>query len=432
MKQIICFLIIIPLVSNSQIADSKNKYINNGIEFIQGVSWQEVLKKASSEGKSIFVDCYTTWCAPCKKMEKEVYSDSEVGQLFNSNFICYKLQMDSSKNDDDVVKSSYSDALYFKGAYKVFTFPTALFFSSDGMLLNRQEGLMQVSEFVKLGKDVLDPRKNYYKLLENYNNGKRNLDEMRLISKTALLLLKDTVTAQNVANTYMKLLPKKESLTKDNIEFLDLFTRSSEGIGFKLFYQNTESIDKIMDDKMYAQSLIRSIIFKEMVLPDIKKARAMGNEPNWSKLEYNIRNKYNRFYSDLVITAIKLDWYRLQKKWKDYSKTVVKYVDNYVVPVNKQGHWPAFSLNNFAWDIFKYSNEKSELERALIWSGKAVMMDPNPNWMDTYANILYKLGRTELAFKWEETANKLAPGDTDIKTALKSMQEGKPTWPTVK
>ena len=41
---------------------------SQGIQFEIG-SWKEVLQKAKQENKLIFVDLYTTWCGPCKKME---------------------------------------------------------------------------------------------------------------------------------------------------------------------------------------------------------------------------------------------------------------------------------------------------------------------------------------------------------------------------
>jgi thioredoxin-related protein len=426
MKRLLLILIFIPVLSKSQSGLPLRG--QKGIVFIQGMSWQNVLNKARVEGKSIFVDCYTTWCGPCKKLDKEVFSDEQVGKLFNNKFVCYKLQMDSTGNDDEIVKASYQDAHYFRDAYKVFAFPTSMFFSSDGKLLNRREGLTETADFIKTGEDVLDPSKNYYSLLEKYNKGERSMDAMRLIIQTASILLKDTATAMKVSKDFMERLNKEDYLTKDNIEFFQRFTKKSTDIGFIVFYKYSDSVNKIMDDKMYAQSLIRSIIFKEMVLPHVKFAQANGKEPDWITLEKAIKKKYNNYYAELVITAIKLDWYKNLKNWPEYIKSVVAYVDGYVLPAGKQGPWPALTLNNFAWDIFQYSHDKTHLIRALAWSSKAVMMDPNPNWMDTYANLLYKLGNIGLAVKWEEAALKLAPTDNELPANLQKMKTGKPTW----
>ena len=43
-----------------------------GIEFEKG-TFAEVLAKARKENKMVFMDCYTTWCGPCKKLEKAVF-----------------------------------------------------------------------------------------------------------------------------------------------------------------------------------------------------------------------------------------------------------------------------------------------------------------------------------------------------------------------
>lgn len=49
-----------------------------GIDFFHG-SYEEALKKARSENKGIFVDVYTSWCGPCKKMAREVFTQAGVG-----------------------------------------------------------------------------------------------------------------------------------------------------------------------------------------------------------------------------------------------------------------------------------------------------------------------------------------------------------------
>ena len=38
----------------------------NGICFHDNKPWKEVLELAQKENKYIFMDCYTSWCGPCK------------------------------------------------------------------------------------------------------------------------------------------------------------------------------------------------------------------------------------------------------------------------------------------------------------------------------------------------------------------------------
>ena len=64
-----------------------------GIEF-EHTPWKEAMAKAKEEGKAMFVDSYATWCGPCKRMAKNVFTKDEVGEFYNDNFINLKLDME--------------------------------------------------------------------------------------------------------------------------------------------------------------------------------------------------------------------------------------------------------------------------------------------------------------------------------------------------
>src|SRR5690606_251401 len=67
--------------------------LGQGIEFFHG-TWEEALLQARGQDKLIFVDCYTTWCGPCRNMANKTFPDPEVGELFNANFINLKIDME--------------------------------------------------------------------------------------------------------------------------------------------------------------------------------------------------------------------------------------------------------------------------------------------------------------------------------------------------
>ena len=60
----------------------------------QELSLEEACKKAKTENKPIFLDCYTSWCGPCKMMANEVFTLKEAGDYFNKNFVCVKTDME--------------------------------------------------------------------------------------------------------------------------------------------------------------------------------------------------------------------------------------------------------------------------------------------------------------------------------------------------
>jgi tetratricopeptide (TPR) repeat protein len=48
---------------------------------------------------------------------------------------------------------------------------------------------------------------------------------------------------------------------------------------------------------------------------------------------------------------------------------------------------------------------------------------------DTYANLLYKIGRKNEAIDWEEKAVKLSNNDKTILDTLEKMKNNQKTWP---
>ena len=77
---------------------------SQGIQF-ETSSWKEVLQKAKQENKLIFVDLYTTWCGPCKKMAAETFPQQVVGDYFNKNFVNYKI--DAEKGEGPELAGKY-------------------------------------------------------------------------------------------------------------------------------------------------------------------------------------------------------------------------------------------------------------------------------------------------------------------------------------
>jgi thioredoxin-related protein len=103
----------------------------------------EVLQKAKESNKLIFIDAYTEWCGPCKRMSAATFTDPEVGKYFNEHFINYKLDMEKG------------EGLEFARTYRVNQYPTFLFLKPDASLHDRLIGYMQPQEFLQATTPVL-------------------------------------------------------------------------------------------------------------------------------------------------------------------------------------------------------------------------------------------------------------------------------------
>lgn len=95
-KLIIGLAVITAFIATSATVNNTVEDKHNGIEFFHG-TWKEAVAKAKKEDKLIFVDAYTTWCGPCKWMSKNAFKNPEVGEFFNDNFICVKVDCEKGE-----------------------------------------------------------------------------------------------------------------------------------------------------------------------------------------------------------------------------------------------------------------------------------------------------------------------------------------------
>jgi hypothetical protein len=83
---------------------------------------------------------------------------------------------------------------------------------------------------------------------------------------------------------------------------------------------------------------------------------------------------------------------------------------------------------------FQRCDDKEVLENALTWSKKSFtdQAKVEPGYIDTYANLLYKLGRNKEALEWETKAQDIAIKQGADKgwgqDVIDKINKGEKTW----
>ena len=103
-------------------------------------TFDEAIKKAREEKKDLFVDFCAEWCGPCKAMASEVFTQPEIGEYFNSRFVCVQVDVDAKENKDIVKK------------YNVEALPTMVFISRKGKEMRRVRGGVPADALIKEAK----------------------------------------------------------------------------------------------------------------------------------------------------------------------------------------------------------------------------------------------------------------------------------------
>lgn len=112
-----------------------------GIQFVD-LTWAKALEKAKKEKKLIFFDAYTSWCGPCKMLQKNVFTRSDVGEYFNANFINVKKDMEEGEGPK------------LATVYPIEGYPSLFFINGNGKVVTMHLGAMDGPELIKFAKMV--------------------------------------------------------------------------------------------------------------------------------------------------------------------------------------------------------------------------------------------------------------------------------------
>jgi thiol-disulfide isomerase/thioredoxin len=471
---IIPFFIAIALDASAQVSNS-GVAEGQGVKFQQQLSLNEIKAKAKEEGKYIFMDAFATWCGPCKQMEREVYPNDSVGAEMNKNFISIKVQMDSSDKDDAAVRKWYADARKIREEFGIVAYPTLLFLTPDGQLVYKQLGYNGIPEFMRAVRAAVSPMNTvYFSQLEHYKAKSGPYTVSDSLARYAALLGQNAV-AQRIAEEFIESLPREsleseekiffvwgiarnkpmadslfllykenylnrlsdaEFCTKANLSFVARFSKLmvSADRFFRLCYEEPATVDSMMQVSHGAVVYVDSTIAREELASRVfSPGLPKGQQPDWSELESGIKVKYPKANAHLIILDFEMKYYKAKKDWEKYCSLLVERVDAYG-PFGQIDD-ADFNLNNLAWDVFQHSYDKKVLQAALSWSNRAVRIVEDSknhgnlgNWMDTNANIRYKLGDRKQAIEEEKKAIELDTQAPDLKNNLAKMNAGKPTW----
>jgi len=408
MKKLTIILLFLPFLLNAQ---------DKGMHFEHGVSWAAIKEKAKAEHKYIFMDCFTTWCGPCRYMSANIFPLENVGAFMNEKFINVKVQLDTTDADNEEVKSWYQDGHDIMKNYKIQAFPTYLYFDPSGNLVHRSVGAGPAEMFLSKAANALNPETQYYTLLSKYETGQKDSASLRKMALAAQDAY-DMDNAKRIADEYLA--TQTDLFTKQNLEFIQNFTQSSTDKGFNLLLKNSAKVDAVLG-KGVSNEILQPIIMREEIFS--KFPQQQGEKPDWTTITASTTKKYPAQAPEAIAKA-KVMWYQRNKDWNNYQTAIVAYMNKYGAKASPN------DLNNYAWTVFLNCNDMACVAKALEWSKSSFKDNNEPAFMDTYANLLYKLGKKDEAINWEQKAMDLAP-ENDKQTfqeTIDKMQKGEKTW----
>lgn len=131
---------------------------------IKWMTMNEALAAQKKQPKKIFMDAYTTWCGPCKLLDRNTFTNEDVIKYINKHYYPVKFNAEGTEEvkyrehtftnpDYDPERKGRNSTHQFARAMKITGYPSLIFFDEKGDLIGPIPGYRtphQLELFLKL------------------------------------------------------------------------------------------------------------------------------------------------------------------------------------------------------------------------------------------------------------------------------------------
>ncbi|MBJ6368383.1 thioredoxin family protein [Snuella sedimenti] len=269
-------IVILSLILTSVVSQSQTRFETG--------TWDEIKQKATKENKLIFVDLYFTGCAPCAQMDAEVFPNTFVSTFLSENYIAFK---------SDIFKEEIGKKLSLK--YGVTGFPTFLFLTANGAVLDISSGFHNVDEFTALLSSIKNKANN-----KQYKKYSTNLDgDYPKFYRDAYLKSKRSIAYETI-DAFLK---KQENLG-DEIPFVVITGLRASGKYADYILDNAEQLAKDYSSMQVRNSLLTIVNQKATTLGKandetafnkvLEKAKPIFTKKEWGRFGELFQENFNK------------------------------------------------------------------------------------------------------------------------------------------
>ncbi len=337
-----------------------------GIDFFHG-TWEETLAEAQKRGVLIFVDAYTTWCGPCKRMAAQIFPLKDVGDFYNVNFVNVQIDMESEAGKK------------FQWKHPVHSYPTFFYISPDGDVVLQTVGGRPGDQFIATGEEALKKYDGSAKYQAMYDGGDHSYET---VYNLIVALNKSGKSSLRIANDYLK--TQSDLRTPDNLKLiLEAFTQVDSKI-YEYVQDYEKDLVKLEGQQDFDAHLRNSAQ---------KTAERAVEYESESLLNEAIAAMQKHLPGEADLFAIKSSM--------DYAvatKDADRYLKNAKQFVKKTSGDDAERLHGMAATIAeKFPENKDLLQLGEKAAKRSVELKDDPKYTITYATLVYLQGDKDRA-----------------------------------
>lgn len=352
--------------------------------------WEETFSEAQQKNLLVFVDVHAEWCMPCHQMDKMTFSQTEVGDYFNRNFINVKVDGETAFGKI-FAKQNYIQA-----------YPSFLVFDQNEKLISSEQGFLDTDVLLAYGESTVKSITRLPELTAKNEKGSLSVNEKIEYAELLQARGKDT-EANTVILGYLNGLPLDDLLPFREWELLKKHGADYQSPTFKKVIDN-----KALFIKWRGETEVQ--LFIESVFENGRLAILMsGTESDMKNLlDATLPHLGDDLDKENIELDIWLDFYYANKEWEKYLATIQAFEEKR-------------SPNDFFYfEIAKNAlgtGEPSLRQPALTWAEKAYSISPDLQNSAMYTYALFEnqkaeeakamLDKMEVSFAGDEQAQQL-------------------------
>jgi thioredoxin-related protein len=375
----------------------------HGIRFVEK-PFAELQAMAKKENKLIFLDAYTSWCGPCKWMAANMFTQDTIGTYFNQAFICTHFDMEKGEGTTLAKR------------FQVRAYPTLLFIDSAGNVVHKRVGAAQkVEDYLAMGRIALDPEQSYTVMQRKYAAGANSPD---FIFNYLTRLADAYEPYAEVLDKYLATQSPEQLLNRGNWNLLYRFSNDVESKQFRYMVDHRKEYAKLYTrDSVYGK--ISDTYYSALMM----QSRYAG--PTNAGYDLIVKHLRESGFEDAdkVIAKGDMNLYLMRGQPDKYFKKAFGAADTFF-------HDDYQMLNEIAWNAHSFAPDTSTLQKACSLAKRSVELKSVPFNNDTYAALLFQLGKKKEAIRTEKTAIKLAKERNEptksYEDSLKKMEAPEP------
>ena len=338
------------------------RLLAQGITFSHDKTFAEILQEAKAQDKLIFMDCYTSWCGPCKRLAAQVFPDAEVGAYFNANFINAKFDMEKGEGPD------------ISQRYGIRAYPTLLWLDGEGQVRHKVVGGLDPAGLILAGKKANDPMPGMLETYrQRYKNGARETT-----------FLSDYLNAQNTDGAVNDEVLREFIIglsERDRVN--DIYVKTIFNVTGNILSPGVEEM--MVNKAVYAEKMGPQVFFNKinsLAAKAVKDAYSTTNPALFTAAMQLLKRAAapDAHRQTLMLT---MDYAALQEDWKAYDKAATTFFKKYDAK-------NALRLNDAAWLYFLHMDQAKQLKKAERWAWQSIQADNRYSYNLTYAYLLYK------------------------------------------